>query len=83
MKRNRRCASEQHTPEMLLSVAEVRAWLNVSSKTVYRRIEDGTLSAVRVGKLFRIAVSSVTALLDQQSTTVGEQFKDSKAIQTG
>ena len=35
---------------MLLSVAEVKAWLNVSTKTVYRRIEDGTLAAVRVGR---------------------------------
>jgi excisionase family DNA binding protein len=68
MKSDRRYASEQRTAGMLLSVAEVKAWLNVSTKTVYRRIEDGTLAAVRVGKLFRIPVSSVTALLDQQSS---------------
>jgi excisionase family DNA binding protein len=68
MKPDGRKASEQRTAEMLLSVAEVKAWLNVSTKTVYRRIEDGTLAAVRVGKLFRIPVSSVTALLDQWSS---------------
>jgi excisionase family DNA binding protein len=73
MKPDRRNASEQRIAELLLSVAEVRAWLNVSSKTVYRRIEDGTLAAVRVGKLFRIPVSSVTAMLDHQPSSIESQ----------
>ena len=80
MKPDRRNAGKQRTEEMLLSVAEVKAWLNVSTKTVYRRIEDGTFAAVRVGKLFRIPVSSVTALLDQQFSS--ELQSHSRAVKT-
>lgn len=44
---------------------EVAAILQVSTMTVYRRIEDGTLAAVRIGNLYRIPRESLTTLLDQ------------------
>jgi excisionase family DNA binding protein len=71
-------SSERHSrtadrqPETLLSVAEVQAWLNVSGKTVYRRIQDKTLPAVRIGRLYRVPESSVIALLNQQ---IDREFK--------
>jgi excisionase family DNA binding protein len=57
---------ESELAQVLLSVAQVKAYLNVSTKTVYRRIEDGTLTAVKVGRLYRILASSVTALLNKK-----------------
>lgn len=44
---------------------EVAKILGVSTMTVYRRIEDGTLAAVRIGGLYRIPRESLTTLLDQ------------------
>jgi excisionase family DNA binding protein len=38
------------TEQRLLTVPEVAAQLRVSKLTVYRRIWDGTLPAVRIGK---------------------------------
>ena len=34
----------------LLTVSEVAEWAKVSTKTVYRWIEDGRLEAIRLGK---------------------------------
>ena len=78
MKPDGRKASEQRR-EMLLSVAEVKAWLDVSTKTVYRRIEDGTLAAVRVGRLFQdpclVSDRPAGSMVQQR---VAEQSEDSK-----
>jgi excisionase family DNA binding protein len=61
------------TYEQLLSVAEVKRWLNISTKTVYRRIADGTFQAVRIGRLLRIRASSVMALMElQDSKRIGK-----------
>lgn len=42
---------------------EVARILDVHVATVYRRIEDGTLAAVRIGGLYRIFRTSLEALL--------------------
>lgn len=44
---------------------EVARILGVSTMTIYRRIEDGTLAAVRIGGLYRIPRASIEALLSQ------------------
>jgi excisionase family DNA binding protein len=62
--------------EQLLSVAEVKEWLNISAKTVYRRIKDGTFQAIRIGRLFRIRASSVIDLMDMQDSTSTGICKD-------
>lgn len=49
----------------MLRPDEVAAILSVSVMTVYRRIEDGTLAAVRIGGLYRIPRASLEALLSQ------------------
>ena len=41
---------EQHEPQTLLKVGEVARELRVSPFTVYRRIEAGDLSAIRLGE---------------------------------
>lgn len=45
---------------------EVARILDVCLTTVYRRIEDGTLAAVRIGGLYRIPRGSLEALLDAE-----------------
>lgn len=41
-------------PERLFTVSETAEILNCSEKTVYRRIKDGSLRAIRMGGLWRI-----------------------------
>jgi excisionase family DNA binding protein len=41
-------------PQRLLSVRESAEILNTSEKTVYRRIDDGQLRAIKIGRLWRI-----------------------------
>lgn len=48
----------------LLRPDEVAAILDVHVATVYRRIEDGTLPAIRIGNLYRIPRESLAALID-------------------
>ena len=47
----------------LLTVAEVAEVLRVSNMTVYRLIKAGELSALRVGKNYRIRESELEAFL--------------------
>ena len=47
----------------LLTVAEVAEVLRVSNMTVYRLIKSGELSALRVGKNYRIRESELEAFL--------------------
>lgn len=54
-----------------LTVAEVAALMRVSKMTVYRLVHSGALSAVRVGRSFRVPENAVQEYL---ATT----FKDSK-----
>jgi excisionase family DNA binding protein len=43
---------------------EVAAILRVSLKTVYRRIEDGSLPAVQIGAVYRIPASAIDSQAD-------------------
>ena len=49
--------------ERLLTVSEVASVMRVSNMTVYRLIKGGQLSAIRVGKNYRIRESEVDRYL--------------------
>ena len=46
-----------------LTVAEVASLMRVSKMTVYRLVHTGELTAVRVGRSFRVPVGAVTDYL--------------------
>ncbi len=50
-------------PEVLMSVDEVAAWLNVSIYTVRRYIKTGKIKAKRLGKHYRVFPDSVRVFL--------------------
>jgi excisionase family DNA binding protein len=54
-----------------LTVQEVAKLLRVSSMTVYRLIKAGDLSAVRVGRSFRVSEADVDAYLASGYTQAG------------
>ena len=54
-----------------LTVQEVADLMRVSSMTVYRLIKSGELSAVRVGRSFRVAETDVDAYLASGYTQAG------------
>lgn len=51
-----------HPPD-LLTVAEVASMLRVSKMTVYRLIHSRELSALRVGRSFRVPRAAVAAFI--------------------
>jgi excisionase family DNA binding protein len=52
--------SDERLPEVrFLTVAEVAALMRVSKMTVYRLVHNGDLSAVRVGRSFRVPERAV------------------------
>ncbi len=54
-----------------LTVQEVATVMRVSSMTVYRLIKSGELSAVRVGRSFRVSELDVDAYLQSRYTQAG------------
>jgi excisionase family DNA binding protein len=54
-----------------LTVSEVADLLRVSTMTVYRLIKAGELSAVRIGKSYRVEESAIDAYLANQYNAVG------------
>ncbi len=56
--------------EPLLTVGEVAALLHVSNMTVYRLIKSGQLTAIRVGKNYRIRRTEVEKYLDDRAVQV-------------
>ena len=52
--------------ERLLTVSEVASTMRVSNMTVYRLIKSGQLSAIRVGKNYRIRESEVDRYLRER-----------------
>ncbi|MDP8960578.1 MAG: helix-turn-helix domain-containing protein [Actinomycetota bacterium] len=50
----------------LLTVAEVAGLLRVSTMTVYRLIRTGELSAVRVGRNYRVRRNDLDLYLQEQ-----------------
>ncbi len=53
--------------EPLLTVGEVAGMMRVSNMTVYRLIKSGQLSAIRVGKNYRIRRSDVERYLTDRA----------------
>lgn len=53
--------------EPLLTVGEVAGLMRVSNMTVYRLIKSGQLSAIRVGKNYRIRRTDVDRYLSERS----------------
>jgi excisionase family DNA binding protein len=51
-----------------LTVAEVASLMRVSKMTVYRLVHSGELSAVRVGRSFRVPETAVHAYLKEAFT---------------
>ena len=57
--------------EPLLTVGEVASVMRVSNMTVYRLIKSGQLSAIRVGKNYRIRRSDVERYLAERAVNIG------------
>jgi excisionase family DNA binding protein len=57
--------------EPLLTVGEVAEVMRVSNMTVYRLIKAGQLSAIRVGKNYRIRRTDIDRYLRERSVNVG------------
>ncbi len=56
--------------ERLLTVSEVASAMRVSNMTVYRLIKSGQLSAIRVGKNYRIRRSDVDRYLTERAVHI-------------
>lgn len=56
--------------EPLLTVGEVAQLMRVSNMTVYRLIKSGQLSAIRVGKNYRIRRSDIERYLTDRAVNV-------------
>ena len=63
---------ERDFGEPLLTVGEVANLMRVSNMTVYRLIKSGQLSAVRVGKNYRIRRGDVDRYLTERAVRVDE-----------
>ena len=61
---------EREFGEPLLTVGEVAALMRVSNMTVYRLIKSGQLSAIRVGKNYRIRRNDVDRYLTDRAVQV-------------
>lgn len=59
--------------EPLLTVGEVAQMMRVSNMTVYRLIKSGQLSAVRVGKNYRIRRADVDRYLTERAVRIDEE----------
>ncbi|WP_158544623.1 helix-turn-helix domain-containing protein [Blastococcus sp. TBT05-19] len=57
-------------PVSFLTVAEVAAIMRVSKMTVYRLVHGGEMSAVRVGRSFRVPETAVREYLSEARTDV-------------
>ena len=58
----------------LLTVGEVAQMMRVSNMTVYRLIKSGQLSAIRVGKNYRLRNADLDRYLSERAVRVGEQL---------
>ncbi len=67
-----RSRDQRGLPEVrFLTVAEVASAMRVSRMTVYRLVHAGTLSAVRVGRSFRVPEQAVTDYLREAFVQAG------------
>jgi excisionase family DNA binding protein len=58
--------------EPLLTVAEVANMMRVSNMTIYRLIKSGQLSAIRVGKNYRIRRTDMDRYLTERAVHIEE-----------
>ncbi|HEY7271377.1 MAG TPA: helix-turn-helix domain-containing protein [Actinoplanes sp.] len=56
-------SAERLSEVRFLTVAEVAALMRVSKMTVYRLVHSGELTAVRVGRSFRVPETAVQSYL--------------------
>ena len=63
---------ERDFGEPLLTVGEVANVMRVSNMTVYRLIKSGQLSAIRVGKNYRIRRGDVDRYLTDRAVRIDE-----------
>ncbi|GHE11072.1 MULTISPECIES: helix-turn-helix domain-containing protein [Klenkia] len=63
-------AAPQRSAVTFLTVAEVAAMMRVSKMTVYRLVHGGELSAVRVGRSFRVPERAVQDYLRDAYTDI-------------
>ena len=61
---------DELSSERLMTVSEVAELMRVSNMTVYRLIKSGQLSAIRVGKNYRIRETDVQRYLSDRSVRV-------------
>lgn len=59
--------SRREFGEPLLTVGEVAGIMRVSNMTVYRLIKSGQLSAIRVGKNYRLRRSDIDRYLSDRA----------------
>lgn len=59
-------ASDTRSTPEFYTPAEVAEILKLSTKTVHRRIDDGTLRAVRIGGSIRIPAEVIDELLNPE-----------------
>ena len=64
-------SADDVTSARYLTVREVASTLRVSNMTVYRLIKSGELSAVRVGRSFRVSEVDVDRYLSSRYTEAG------------
>lgn len=58
-------ASRRSTPEITISVEEAgRRYFDVSKNTAYKLVEDGTIPAIRIGRLLRVPIRGMEARID-------------------
>jgi excisionase family DNA binding protein len=50
--------------QLALTIPQAAAALNMSRATIYRRIEDGTIRAVRIGGLIRVPTSELERIVN-------------------
>jgi excisionase family DNA binding protein len=63
--------AQSHARARFLTVAEVADLMRISTMTVYRFIKAGELSAVRVGKSYRIREDDLDAFIASRYTEAG------------
>ena len=66
-KRTRAPSRSEFASERLMTVSEVADLMRVSNMTVYRLIKSGQLSALRVGKNYRIREADMDRYLSDRS----------------
>jgi excisionase family DNA binding protein len=58
--------------QRLWTAGDAADWLNVSTETVRRRIADGTIRAIKLGRLVRIDPAALRAITDEDRFNVVE-----------